>query len=232
MKAGSSAAANSGVDVFGLQAAGRVNAIGCPMQRAAPQNEHEERLGLTGIPDCTFYGHAASTTTATGFVVKFNDNGDESQRGNKNNKFQKSVTGFVQTSVTGYATSIAPCTGTGDRQTHELTGSANCATHPGGCSCLVLAAGSKVAGTTDTFTHACGADDACSGMRIRITSGKAAGYEGVISAFKIDAPNLKFVYYTIPALPEMPDEHSKFTLQPLNSLQPNVHLAACTATSS
>merc|ERR1719181_2453659 len=227
MKAGSSAAANRGVDVFGLQAAGRVNAIGCPMQRAAPQNEHEERLGLTGIPDCTFYGHAASTDTATGFVVKFNDNGDESQRGNKNNKFQKSVTGFVQTSVTGFATSIAPCTGTGDRQTHELTGSANCAKHPGGCSCLVLAAESKVAGTTDTFTHACGADDACSGMRIRITSGKAAGYEGVISAFK----HASAVYYTIPALPEMPDEHSKFTLQPLNSLQPNVHLAACTATS-
>lgn len=60
-----------------------------------------------------------------------------------------------------------------------------------------------------------------------ITSGKAAGYEGVISAFK----HASAVYYTIPALPEMPDEHSKFTLQPLNSLQPNVHLAACTATS-
>ena len=104
---------NNGNDVFGLKAAGRVNAVGCPMQRAAPSNEHEERMGLTGIPDCTFYSHAASDTTTTGFVVKFNDNGDEVQRGNKNNKFQRSITGFVQTSITNYITSIAPCTGTG-----------------------------------------------------------------------------------------------------------------------
>ena len=78
------------------------------MQRAAPAGEHEERLGLTGVPDCTFYSHAKSAATTTGFVVKFNDNGDETQRGNKNSKFQKSITGYIQTSITGFATSIAP----------------------------------------------------------------------------------------------------------------------------
>ena len=215
--------ANSGDDVFGLQAAGRVNAIGCPMQRAAPAGEHEERLGLTGVPDCTFYSHAGSLATTTGFVVKFNDNGDETQRGNKNSKFQKSITGFVTTSVVGFATSIAPCQGTGDQTKHVLTGNGNCATSPRGCSCLLLTPTSKTDGTVDTTV--------VDGMRVRITSGKAAGYEGIISRFKNAAQGTAYVLYTIPALPEMPDEHSEFVLQPWNNLQPNIHLKTCTATS-
>lgn len=182
-------------------------------------------MGLTGLPDCTFYSHAKSTSKPTGFVVKFHDNGDETQRGNTDKK--RSVTGHVKTSVTGFSTSIAPCAGTGDQTTHVLTGADNCATSPEGCSCLVLAATSKNAGTTDDFEHTCNTADACSGMRIRITSGKAAGYEGIISAFK----HASGVYYTIPALPEMPDEHSSFTLKPLNNLQPSVHLRQCVSTS-
>jgi hypothetical protein len=215
---------NNGDDVFGLKAAGRVNAVGCPMQRAAPSNEHEERMGLTGIPDCTFYSHAASVDTPTGFVVKFNDNGDEVQRGNKNNKFQRSITGFVQTSIAGYITSIAPCTGSGDRATHELTGGSNCATSPSGCSCLVLQMDSKTGNSAETADAFSDFDTKMSGMRIRITSGKASGYDGIISAFK----GASGVFYTIPALPAMPDERSQFTLEPWNSLQPNVHLATCT----
>ena len=218
---------NQGDDVFGLQAAGRVNAIGCPMQRAAPAGEHEERLGLTGVPDCTFYSHAKSAATTTGFVVKFNDNGDETQRGNKNSKFQKSITGFVTTSVATFATSIAPCpAGGGDRNTHVLTGADNCATSPRGCSCLLLTPTSKTAGVFDTT--------AASGMRVRITSGKAAGYEGIISAYEDTAQGTDpkaYAFFTIPALPEMPDEHSQFVLQPWNNLQPNIHLQTCTATS-
>jgi len=49
---------NSGDDVFGLSAAGRIHTVGSLMQSAAPANEHEERMGLTGIPDCTMYSHA------------------------------------------------------------------------------------------------------------------------------------------------------------------------------
>jgi hypothetical protein len=218
------AALNGGDDVFGLQAAGRVNAVGCPMQRAAPADEHEERMGLTGIPDCTFYAHAAAADKPTGFVVKFNDNGDETQRGNKNSKFQKSITGYIQTSITGFATSIAPCTGTaadnGDDK-HGLTGGSLCSTSPRGCSCLVLMIESKTAGTKDAES---GNPSTYNGMRIRITSGKAAGYEGIIHKFA------NSVFSTIPALPEMPDEHSQFTLQPWNNLQPNIHLASCSAT--
>ena len=30
-----------------------------------------------GLPDCTMYSHAAATGKPTGFVVKFNDNGDQ-----------------------------------------------------------------------------------------------------------------------------------------------------------
>jgi len=241
---------NGGDDVFGLKAAGRVNAVGCPMQRAAPYDEHEERMGLTGIPDCTFYSHAAATTTATGFVVKFNDNGDEMQRGNKNSKFQKSITGYVKTADSTFATSIAPCQGTGsDPQgtgaaTHVLTGAATCATSPRGCSCLVLATARDSQVFSKTNTSPLGAtattDDLSAagvgtGMRIRITSGKAAGYEGIISQFKSVGGTPAYtgagVFYTIPALPEMPDEHSQFTLQPWNNLQPNIHLRTCTASS-
>jgi len=181
-------------------------------------------MGLTGIPDCTFYAHAAAADKPTGFVVKFNDNGDETQRGNKNSKFQKSITGYIQTSITGFATSIAPCTGTaannGDNK-HGLTGNSLCSTSPRGCSCLVLQIESKTTGTTDAES---GNPSIYNGMRIRITSGKAAGYEGIIHKFA------NSVFSTIPALPEMPDEHSQFTLQPWNNLQPNIHLASCSAT--
>merc|ERR1719453_1264175 len=213
-------ALNAGDDVFGLKSSGRVNAIGCPMQRAAPDNEHEERMGLTGIPDCTFYSHASAVDKPTGFIVKFNDNGDETQRGNKNSKFQKSITGVVKTSAGNFITSIAPCAGTAGgtppgSNNHVMTNAA-CSSSPRGCSCLVLQQTSKTLGTPDT-----GAAD---GMRIRITSGKAAGYEGIISKFHDN------VFLTIPALPEMPDEHSHFTLQPWNNLQPNVHLASCSTT--
>jgi len=207
------------------------------MQRVAPYDEHEERMGLTGIPDCTFYSHAAAATTTTGFVVKFNDNGDETQRGNKNSKFQKSITGYVKTTEGTYATSIAPCQGNGDLTTHVLTGASTCASSPRGCSCLVLDTARSGTGetvfsktslgvpltgtaTTDVLTAAFASG---TGMRIRITSGKAAGYEGIISAFKFASG----AFYTIPALPEMPDEHSQFTLQPWNNLQPNIHMASC-----
>jgi hypothetical protein len=226
---------NSGDDVFGLRAAGRINAVGCPMQRAAPANEHEERMGLTGIPDCTMYSHAKAADKPTGFVVKFNDNGDETQRGNKNSKFQKSITGFIKTSINGYATSIAPCTGTtnadGGNNKHGLTGDAACSTSPRGCSCLVLSVTSKVTGGTSAATSDSSLDaaiavpvDPFNGMRIRITSGKAAGYEGIIHKYNVG------VYSTIPALPAMPDENSQFTMQPWNNLQPNIHLATCSAT--
>ena len=37
-------------------------------------------LNKPGLPDCTMYSHAAATGKPTGFVVKFNDNGDQTVR--------------------------------------------------------------------------------------------------------------------------------------------------------
>ena len=187
---------NSGDDHFGLKDANRVDAVGCPMQRFAPSDQHEERLGLTGRPDCTLYSHADSTATTTGFVVKFNDNGDETLRGNKNRKNIPSITGKMSLSGTcatslTCASSITPCSGgtggVGETQMHVYTNSQACSTYPGGCSCVFLntATLSKDSAGNAHESTGDGLANTWNGKRIRITRGKAAGYEGVISAYEI-----------------------------------------------
>ena len=213
---------NSGDDVFGLSAAGRATSVGCPRQRTAPLDQHEERLGLTGLPDCTMYSHAAATGTPTGFVVKFNDNGDETTRGNKNRKKYPSITGHATAD-----SSIADCDTRGktaetDGEQHVLTQAADCKTHPSGCSCLSLEVTSVTAGTTDAGTGV-GLAHTWNGMKIKIVSGAGAGYEGIISAFH--AANKE--WNTIPAIPVALDETSKFVLNPWSELGPRIHKAAC-----
>ena len=213
---------NSGDDHFGLQAAGRVAALGCPMQRYAPNGEFEERQGLTGIPDCTLYSHSASTATSTGFLVKFNDNGDQTQRGNKNRIRVPSITGYIVGTAPIYSSTIGPCSsGTADFDgfLHVLTGKALCSTSSSGCSCLVLKVTSKGA-APDSGS---GSSSAWSGMRIRITQGKAAGYDGIISGYNVAAG----VYNTIPALSVQPDETSLFQLNPWAELSSKIYKSNC-----
>ena len=158
------------------------------------------------MPDCTLYSHAASTTTTTGFLVKFNDNGDETQRGNKNRKFTPSITG----TLVAPTSTIGPCTGTADSKgtqhvmTGVLTTSSACSTSPRGCSCVVLNPRSTINSNTPSADSADGDGplSAWSGMRIRITQGTGAGYDGVISAFRVADKK----YNTIPALSVQPDE--------------------------
>jgi len=215
---------NTGDDVFGLKAAGRTNAIGCPMQRTAPADEHEERLGLTGIPDCTMYSHAASDTTTTGFVVKFNNNGDQSQRGNKNKKTYPSVTGSIISSGTTYYSSLAACSGgTPDTTEHVLTVGADCSTSARGCSCLVLSPTSKDTNGDISASGGSGLTADWSGMTVKIVRGRGAGYVGTISAY--NAANNAF--FTIPALPELPDETSAFQLLFSAEMTPKVNVANC-----
>jgi hypothetical protein len=213
---------NTGLDIFGLQAAGRVNALGCPRQRAGPSSQHEEKLGLTGVPDCTMYSHAPSTSLTTGFVVKFSDNGDETQRGNKNRKNYESITG---TFATDGDTKIAPCDTT---NSHVITGSATCSSSASGCSCLMLVVKSKTTGTTNAPGSGTYTTNDWSGMKIRITSGRAAGYEGIISHASGTAATTKF--FTIPALSALPDESSTFQLYPWAELNPKLHKTVCTST--
>jgi hypothetical protein len=225
----SGVSSNSGDDHFGLQAAGRVSNVGCPMQRFAPNGEYEERLGLTGIPDCTFYSHAAATTTETGFVLKFNDNGDQTQRGNKNRVKVPSITGYLVGTGSPYSTTIAPCSSSsggaavGDTL-HVLTGSALCSTSPRGCSCVVLKVQSKGAGVVDQDSGS-GSSSIWSGMRLRISQGRAAGFEGIISGYDV----LNHAYNIIPALPVQPDETSFFQLNPSSELSSKIHKANCDA---
>mmetsp|Transcript_25689 Transcript_25689/g.52345 ORF Transcript_25689/g.52345 Transcript_25689/m.52345 type:complete len:2398 (+) Transcript_25689:333-7526(+) len=217
---------NSGDDVFGLKAAKRTTSIGCPMQRTAPANEHAERLGLTGIPDCTFYSHANSASTSTGFVVKFNDNGDQTQRGNKNKKQIPSITGTVVGTGATYSSSIAPCSGgTSDTTQHVLTQTATCATSPRGCSCLVLNPTSKTSGTTDASLASTGDGLSAewSGMTVRIVMGKGAGYVGTISAYN----RANNAWYTIPRLGDLPDETSVFQLYFPSEMTPKIHISDC-----
>mmetsp|Transcript_32310 Transcript_32310/g.75480 ORF Transcript_32310/g.75480 Transcript_32310/m.75480 type:complete len:2927 (-) Transcript_32310:112-8892(-) len=235
--------ANSGEDHFGLKDANRVNAVGCPVQRFAPADEHEERLGLTGLPDCTFYSHAASTSTTTGFVVKFNDNGDETLRGNKNRKNIPSITGRASASGTcgtgatsTCTSSVTPCSGgesgVGETQSHVYTKTQACSTYPGGCSCIYLDTStfSKASsGSLETSTGS-GLSNGWSGRRIRITKGKAAGYEGVISAYQANLA-ADHVYFTVPALPEVPDHTSEFQIFGNLEPQPKIHLDACASSS-
>jgi hypothetical protein len=209
------------------------------VQRFAPADEHEERMGLTGLPDCTLYSHAASTSTTTGFVVKFNDNGDETLRGNKNRKNIPSITGRLSASGscgTGASatcsSSVTPCSGgdagVGESQSHVYTNTQACSTYPGGCSCLYLDTStfSKAStGSQETSTGA-GLANTWSGKRIRITKGKAAGYEGVISAYEADLA-ADHVYFTVPALPEVPDHTSEFQVYGDLEPQPKIHLDAC-----
>lgn len=233
---------NSGDDHFGLKDANRVNAVGCPMQRFAPLDEHSERLGLTGLPDCTLYSHAASAATTTGFVVKFSDNGDETLRGNKNRKSIPSVTGRMSASGTCASTtcssSVTPCSGgvggVGETQMHVYTNPQACSTYPGGCSCLYLDSStfSKVVGSGGAVAQATSGSGAglvnpWNGKRIRITKGKAAGYEGVISAYQSN--NVDHVYFTVPALPAIPDQTSYFQIFDNMEPQPKIHLDSCAA---
>jgi hypothetical protein len=228
---------NSGDDHFGLKDANRVDAVGCPMQRYAPADQHEERLGLTGRPDCTLYSHASSAATTTGFVVKFNDNGDETLRGNKNRKSVPSITGKMSltgTCVAGALTcssSITPCSGgtggVGETQMHVYTNSQACSTYPGGCSCVFLNAvtfSKNSAGTVHASTGD-GTANTWNGKRIRITRGKAAGYEGVISAY--EGGGVDHVYYTVPALPAVPDHTSEFQIFDSMEPQPKIHADTC-----
>mmetsp|Transcript_60305 Transcript_60305/g.148321 ORF Transcript_60305/g.148321 Transcript_60305/m.148321 type:complete len:1355 (+) Transcript_60305:49-4113(+) len=226
----------SGDDHFGLSAANRVNSVGCPMQRFAPESENAEKLGLTGLPDCTLYSHAASQTTTTGFVVKFNDNGDETLRGNKNRKNIPSITGKLSTSGTCTggicSSSITPCAGgTAETTAHEYTNPSSCSTFPGGCSCLYLDSStfSKTSAGVTQSSSGAGLANTWNGMKVRITRGKAAGYEGVISAYLANGAT-NYVYYTVPALPEVPDQTSEFQLFASMEPQPKIHLSACSAT--
>uniref|UniRef100_A0A7S0YYW7 Laminin IV type A domain-containing protein n=1 Tax=Hemiselmis tepida TaxID=464990 RepID=A0A7S0YYW7_9CRYP len=237
-----SIAANSGDDHFGLSDANRVNSVGCPMQRFAPLDEHEERIGLTGLPDCTMYSHAAATGKTTGFVVKFNDNGDETLRGNKNGKTTPSITGRLSASgacgaaggVMGTLTcqsSVAPCSGgtggTGETQFHVYTGTQSCSTYPGGCSCVFIDAAtlSKGSGGSAEASTGDGTANTWNGKRIRITKGKAAGYVGVISAY--EGGDIDEVFFTVPALPEVPDHTSEFQISNNMEPQPKIHMATC-----
>jgi len=230
---------NSGDDHFGLKDANRVDAVGCPMQRFAPSDQHEERLGLTGRPDCTLYSHADSTATTTGFVVKFNDIGDETLRGNKNRKNIPSITGKM--SLTGTcatsltcASSITPCSGgtggVGETQMHVYTNSQACSTYPGGCSCVFLntATLSKDSAGNAHESTGDGLANTWNGKRIRITRGKAAGYEGVISAYEAGTA-ADHVYFTVPALPAVPDHTSEFQIFDSTEPQPKIHLSTCAA---
>jgi len=217
---------NSGDDHFGLQAAGRVSALGCPMQRYSPNGEHEERLGLTGIPDCTLYSHASSATTSSGFVIKLNDNGDQTQRGNKNRKFTPSITGNLVGTGSTYSSTIAPCAfGSADASgtLHVLTGTSSCSTSTRGCSCVVLSVRSKDSSGNLQADSGQGSASVWSGMRIRITQGKAAGYEGIISGYNV----LSKVYNVIPALSVQPDETSYFQLNPWAELSSKIYKANC-----
>jgi len=223
----SGVSSNSGDDHFGLQAAGRVSTVGCPMQRYSPNGEYEERLGLTGIPDCTLYSHAAAITTETGFVVKFNDNGDQTQRGNKNRIKVPSITGYLVGNGSPHSTTIAPCSsGVADAggTLHVLTGSALCSTSPRGCSCVVLKVQSMGVGVVDQDSGS-GSSSRWSGMRLRISQGKAAGFEGIISGYDV----LNHAYNIIPALPVQPDETSFFQLNPWAELSSKIHKANCDA---
>mmetsp|Transcript_4235 Transcript_4235/g.10192 ORF Transcript_4235/g.10192 Transcript_4235/m.10192 type:complete len:2463 (-) Transcript_4235:343-7731(-) len=212
---------NSGDDVFGLSTAGRVNSIGCPRQRAAPLDQHEERLGLTGLPDCTMYSHAASDAKPTGFIVKFNDNGDQTTRGNKNRVKYASITGTATAD-----SSVSPCAGTAetDGAQHVLTQPSACSTHPSGCSCVTYSVSSVTSGVVDADANAVGLLHKWNGMKIKIVSGKGAGYEGIISVYSAAA----FQFNVIPALPTSLDETSHFTLNPWAELGQRIHKADCT----
>jgi len=66
------------------------------------------------------------------------------------------------------------------------------------------------------------------GKRIRITRGKAAGYEGVISAYEAGTA-ADHVYFTVPALPAVPDHTSEFQIFDSMEPQPKIHLSTCAA---
>jgi hypothetical protein len=117
---------------------------------------------------------------------------------------------------------------------HEYTNPSSCSTYPGGCSCLFLDS-STFSKTSAVFPPArqsssgSGLANTWNGMKVRITRGKAAGYEGVISAYIANGAT-DYVYYTVPALPEVPDQTSEFQLFASMEPQPKIHLSTCAAT--
>lgn len=247
----------SGDDHFGLEAARRVNSLGCPMQRFAPVDERAERLGMTGLPDCTLYPHSRGARTSgrtTGFVVKFSEKPlDTRRRGNGLvGKRSSSVTGRLSSSgkcgaggLDTCQSSVAPCSssssgGPGETQQHVYTAKNGqpCSTYPrGGCSCLFLDSStfSKKQGSGAKHSSSgAGLSNSWNGRHIRITEGRGAGYEGVISAYRTNsaANNVggDHVYFTVPALAEVPDYTSHFQLVSHDGAaepQSKIHLATC-----
>eukprot|EP00292_Cryptomonas_paramecium_P001391 CAMPEP_0113729228 /NCGR_PEP_ID=MMETSP0038_2-20120614/42415_1 /TAXON_ID=2898 /ORGANISM="Cryptomonas paramecium" /LENGTH=2134 /DNA_ID=CAMNT_0000661011 /DNA_START=259 /DNA_END=6663 /DNA_ORIENTATION=+ /assembly_acc=CAM_ASM_000170 len=210
----------TGEDVFGMAAADRSQALGCPRSRLT---------GANADPYCQFYSHGAATERPTGYVAKFNFNGDETNRGNLNRRLDPSVTGYIEAT----ASTLAACTG-GSPDTnganHVLTGSSACSTHLSGCSCLSLVFTSRTmaAGTVDADSssspYGAGPLSMFSGMKIRITDGRSMGYEGIISAYTVAS----HIYNVIPALPSsLVDETSKFQLFPWSQFTPRNHLNSC-----
>mmetsp|Transcript_9722 Transcript_9722/g.32526 ORF Transcript_9722/g.32526 Transcript_9722/m.32526 type:complete len:2440 (+) Transcript_9722:200-7519(+) len=194
----------NGDDIFGLKTAGRVNSLGCPMLRASPVTSSQESLGNTGLPDCTMYSHAASTSTWTGFVVTFDDVGTVDLRPQLNYA-TASYTGKVVQS----GTQASPCDGSA---VHILTNQA-CANSPRGCSCLSLSV------TSATVSSANSLD----GMKVTITKGTGAGYTGVISC----STTCTFAYNVIPAFSTVPDGTSVFQLRPYQELLPATYTKSC-----
>eukprot|EP00960_Hanusia_phi_P070874 767419-Hanusia_phi.AAC.4 len=197
-----------GDDIFGLQSAGRVNSLGCPMLRASPVTASQESLGNTGVPDCTMYSHAASTSTWTGFVVAFDDVGTVDLRPQLFSA-KASYTGKVVQS----GTQVAPCDGS---VTHILTNEA-CSNSPRGCSCLTLDV------TSTTISSA----SSLNGMKVTITKGSGSGYTGIISCSS--STTCTFSFNVIPAFSVLPDGTSVFQLRPYQELLPKIYLSTCSS---
>jgi len=213
-----------GEDIFDLAAAKRGESVGCPLQRV----QGTLSLGESGTPHCKLYSQAKSTTTGSGYLVKFTFNGDENNRGNLNRRLVPSITGHLTAS-----SSLLSCqdknlvTPDANGQTHVLTGSADCKTHVSGCSCLYLVIQSRISDGAGVYQDGgAGPQSYLSGYKIRITAGRSKGYEGIVSAYSVSAG----VYNVIPSLPSTGvDETSQFQLFPWSEFTSRLHLPSCSS---